>query len=56
MYCICGASRSSLLIETTDSMITNKTFLEKMKCNVRLMIDRDVAEKKNENKVGMLSY
>ena len=28
-----------------------KTFLEKMKCNVRLMIDGDVTEKKNENKV-----
>ena len=27
-----------------------------MKCNVQLMIDYDVAEKKNENKVGMPSY
>ena len=31
--------------------ISTKTFLEKMKCNVGLMIDGDVAEKKNENKV-----
>ena len=27
-----------------------------MKCDVGLMIDRDVAEKMNENKVGMSSY
>ena len=28
-------------------------FSEKMKCDVRLMIDRDIAEKRYENKVGM---
>ena len=27
-----------------------------MKCSVGMMIDRDVAEKKYENKVGMSSY
>ena len=33
MYCVNGTSRSSLLIESTDSMIyiTKKTFLEKKK-------------------------
>ena len=35
--------------------ITN-TFLKKMKCDVGMMIDRDVAEKRYENKVGMSSY
>ena len=36
--------------------ITNKTIFEKMNWNVRIMIDRDVAEKMYENKVGMSSY
>ena len=35
--------------------ITNKYMLKKKKCDVRLMIDRDVAEKRYENKVGMSS-
>ena len=39
MYCVSGESRSSLLIES----VTNKNIL---KCDVGLMIDRDVAEKK----------
>ena len=33
-----------------------KTFSKKMKCDVGLMIDRDTAEKRYENKVGMSSY
>ena len=38
------------------SIITKtKTFLEKIKCDVGLMIDRGVAEKRYENKVGMSS-
>ena len=38
--------------------ITNKTVFEKINCDVHvgIMIDRDVAEKKYENKVGMSSY
>ena len=31
-------------------------FFENMKCDVGLMIDHDVTEKKNENKVGISSY
>ena len=59
MYCVNGTSGSSLLIESIDSMIyiTNKNIFEKKKkCHVRMMIDRDLAEKKYENKVGMSSY
>ena len=33
-----------------------KHFWKKMKCDVGMMIDRDVAEKKYENKVEMSSY
>ena len=33
-----------------------KYFWNEMKCDVWLMIDNDVADKKNENKVGMSSY
>ena len=33
-----------------------KNIFGKMKCDVMLMIDRDVAEKRYENKVGMSSY
>ena len=39
-----------IVIIMTIILIT-KTFSEKMKCDVGLMIDRDVAEKNNENKV-----
>ena len=35
-------------------IITNKNI--KMKCDVGLMIDHDVAEKKIENKIGMSTY
>ena len=31
-------------------------FVEKMKSDVGMMIDRDVAEKRYEGKVGMSSY
>ena len=37
-------------------IITTKNIFGKMKCDVGLMIDRDVAEKRYENKVGMSSY
>ena len=36
--------------------ITNKTFKEKMKCDVGMMIDHDVPAKRYGNKVGMSSY
>ena len=45
MYCVNGASRSSLL-ESTDSMITNKNVFGKMICDVGLMIDSDAGGKK----------
>ena len=34
-------------------IITKKTFWEKMKCDVGLMIDNDAGEKRCENKVGL---
>ena len=46
-----------LLLCFTYLYITNKTFLEKIKCDVGMLIDCDVAEKRYENKVGkLLSY
>ena len=40
--------------DTQDNSNNNKQFfVEKMKCDVRLMIDCDVVEENNENKVGM---
>ena len=40
----------TLLTKRTE--ISNNFILEKMKCEVRLMIDCDVAQKKNKNKAG----
>ena len=45
MYCVNGASRSSLLIESTDSK-TNKNIKKKFKFHVRMMIDHDVPVKR----------
>ena len=42
MYCVYGASRSSLLIESTDSMI-----LQERKTLKKLTKSRDAAAKKN---------
>ena len=50
MYCVNGKPRSSLFIESTDSMITNKNILQKMKSDVRLMINSDIAEKRMKMK------
>ena len=45
-------------IEIATALSDNKQkhFWKKIKCNVRMMIDRNVAEKKFENKVEMSSY
>ena len=41
----------------TYFVITDKNIFEKKnECDVGLMIDRDVAEKRHENKVGLSSY
>ena len=37
-------------------IIITKTFFEKIKCDVRMMIDYDVVGKKSENRAGMSSY
>ena len=51
MYCVYGASGSTLLIESRvrskariESMIINKNIFEETKSDVRLMIDHDVAK------------
>ena len=50
MYCVYGASRSSLLIESTDSMISDSMILKNEKHFFYEQNNRDAAAKKNRYK------
>ena len=45
-----------LVIITNKNIFGKKYFWEKIKCDEGMMINRDVAEKRYENKVGLSSY